>query len=121
MVHQREFDFWGNPKQGALLRELGIDASEFGNDEWVDLAEQVVYAVCKKSSQFTTDRVWFYLEDAGRAFVREPRALGAAMRRAAKSGWCAATDRSVKSVRSVCHRRDLRVWKSLIGGGINAT
>ena len=117
MEHQREFEFWGNPERGRLLREIGIDAAEYGSEEWVELAEAVISAICQRSRLFTADRVWFYLQDAGRGWVREPRAMGAAMRRASSVGWCEPTDRTVQSVRPECHRRPVRIWRSRIFKG----
>lgn len=48
------------------------------------------------------------------ARTHEPRALGALMREAARAGDIEATDAWALSERVACHRRPLRVWRSLL-------
>jgi hypothetical protein len=44
---------------------------------------------------------------------REPRAIGAMMTNAAKAGVIAPTNRYTPSARPECHRRPVKIWKSL--------
>jgi hypothetical protein len=115
--HQQEFDLWGDPEEGRRLREIGIDAAAYGSEDWVHLTEAVIGALCRRVAAFTTDRVWFYLEELPAAHTGEPRAMGAAMRRAAGRGWCEATAEHVLSKRPECHRRPIRVWRSRLYRG----
>lgn len=62
----------------------------------------------------TTDEVWAMVGDWT---VKEPRALGALMREAARRGWIVATDSYRPSERIECHRRPVRVWRSQVFDG----
>jgi hypothetical protein len=81
---------------------------------WKAQALDAVRCVALIREQFTTDAVWFVLEKCGIAGPREPRALGAVMRRAVTEGFCTSTGEVSKSIRTGCHRRPLAVWKSCI-------
>ena len=72
-----------------------------------------VWAVIERFAagvEFTTDTIWQACHDEGIGAPREPRALGAVMVEAARSGLVAATDRYVSSRRVACHARPIRVW-----------
>lgn len=72
-----------------------------------------VWAVIERlptGDEFTTDTIWQACHDEGIGAPREPRALGALMVEAARSGLVAATDRYVSSQRVACHARPIRVW-----------
>lgn len=60
--------------------------------------------------EFTTDDVWTQLGDRAQA-VTEPRAMGVAMRAAAKAGLIVATPNYRPSHRPACHARPVRVWR----------
>tara|TARA_R110000765_G_scaffold82683_1_gene160975 strand:+ start:991 stop:1341 length:351 start_codon:yes stop_codon:yes gene_type:complete len=79
------------------------------DDEWMEAAFRVVVAVSKARSEFTTDSVWRNMDFA----PHEPRAMGAVMRRAARAGLCAKTDRVVESKKISNHRRPIAIWRSL--------
>lgn len=81
---------------------------------WKDAAWQALTHIASRVPEFTTDRVWYELERMRVGPPREPRALGAVMRNAAKSGMIAKTDRVHTSVRVANHRRPIAVWESLI-------
>jgi hypothetical protein len=101
------------PEQlGIELRDSAIDAVERANTEWIERAYQAVRTLATKNAIFTSDDVWVAVEGE----PREPRAMGAAMRRAALDGIIVATDRTVLSLRPNCHRRPIRVWRSLVRG-----
>lgn len=72
---------------------------------------EAIKFVALSQATLTTDDVWRVL---GRTDDVEGRAMGAAMRTAAHMGYIVRTDQTEKSVRAVCHRRDLRVWESRI-------
>ncbi len=46
----------------------------------------------------------------------EPRVLGAVMREAKRQGWIEPMDEWRQSIRPECHRRPMRVWRSLCFG-----
>jgi hypothetical protein len=101
-------------RESAQARDRGIERVARGSGEWQVDALATIRAVARLRQSFTTDDVWMAL---GRDPDVEGRAMGAAMRVAAKLGLVEKTDTTRKSVRVACHRRDLRVWKSLIHGG----
>lgn len=68
--------------------------------------------VCKNCDTFSTDHVWDFLAARGTAPPREPRVLGAMMRKAVSYGWCEPTHVHLPSVRPECHRRPVRQYKS---------
>jgi hypothetical protein len=101
-------------RESAQARDRGIERVARGSGEWQVDALATIRAVASLRQNFTTDDVWLAL---GRDPDVEGRAMGAAMRVAAKLGLVEKTAVTRKSVRVACHRRDLRVWKSLIHGG----
>ena len=100
-----------NVKEGARARDRAIDRVERGSGEWQVEALTAIRNVAASKPELTTDDVWRAL---GRDPEVEGRAMGAAMRQAAKLGLIERTDRTVRSVRVACHRRDLRIWRSKI-------
>lgn len=102
---------WQNARAGAKARDRAIDQVERGSGEWQVEAITAIRNVAAAQPELTTDDVWRAL---GRDPEVEGRAMGAAMRSAAKLGLIERTDRTVRSVRVACHRRDLRIWKSRI-------
>lgn len=103
-----------NKRAGAKARDAAIAQVERSTGEWQVDALASIRSVAYEREELTTDDVW-------RALGREPeiegRGMGAAMRQAAKLGLVQRTDRTKKSVRVACHRRDLRVWRSLVWKG----
>ena len=86
---------------------------EHANSDWKAKAADVVARVARSQGHLTTDDVWARLIHVD-AETHEPRALGAIMRAAATHGIIVATDSYVQSTRVACHRRPLRVWRSLV-------
>ena len=82
------------------------------NPEWGRLAEKAVERLARKLSDFTTDDVWEAL--AGVEGPGEPRAISAVMSNAAGRGLIAKTSKHRVSIRPECHRRPVRVWRSLV-------
>jgi hypothetical protein len=79
-------------------------------EEWLEAATRIVADVARRSGRFTTDDVWVALEAADLR-PREPRALGAVMRLAARRGLVTATTAYTPSSRVECHARPVRVWE----------
>lgn len=100
-------------EQGERLKEDALERVEENNRDWVDTAEFVILWLAKERDELTSDDVWDHLHDV----PTEPRAMGAAFSRAAGRGAIEATDRTVRSRRPACHRRPVRVWKSLVVEG----
>ncbi len=100
----------------AVARDEAINRVESGSSEWQQDALLAVDGLCRRLPEITTDDLWRVLE---RPDDLEPRAAGAVMRRAVREGLIERTDRTRKSARVACHRRDLRVWRSLVYGGSN--
>lgn len=89
-------------------RDQAIQQVEDNADtDWMRQALAAVKWCAHYHGLFTTDEVWTMLPE-----VREPRALGAVMRKAQKAGWIRPTDRVRNSSRVECHARPVRVWES---------
>lgn len=112
MGEQMQID-WNreDKRESAKARDEGIERVARGSGEWQVEALVAIRSVAATQAEVTTDDVWRKL---GRDPDIEGRAMGAAMRAAAKLGLVVRTDRTMKSHRIACHRRDLRVWRSLI-------
>jgi hypothetical protein len=96
--------------ESERLRDEAIARVEAASAEWQESAARVVRSLAATRAHLTTDDLWA-CPDLPRP--REPRAMGAAMVRAARDGVLRRTDRSAESVRPECHRRFVRVWESL--------
>jgi hypothetical protein len=96
-------------KLGEALRDLGIERVGHGSEAWVTAAVAIIEMLAETRTEFTTDDVWDFMA----ASPPEPRAMGAAMSRARSLGYCEANNRTVPSNRPECHRRPIRVWRSL--------
>lgn len=99
-------------QQMALSAELAADEAiarvERGAPaSWMSNARYVIYELCVKQPEFTTDDVWDVLGQPP-----EPRAMGAVMRQVTRKGYCVGTDRYIKSKRRECHARPVKVWRS---------
>ena len=105
-----------SPLPGMTLRDAAIDrVEEHADQEWRDAATLAVEACALTRRHFTSDHVWQHMVEADvTATTHEPRAMGAIMRAASNAGWCERTDVTKNSTRPQCHRRPLRVWRSLI-------
>lgn len=79
---------------------------ENADPEWLALAERAVLAVSKEKGEFTVDDIWELIPAC-----REPRALGAIIRRMSKQGIIVATGRYKESSRSACHHRPVLIWR----------
>jgi hypothetical protein len=80
--------------------------------KWREKAAEAVVAVAAQFAEFTTDEVWAALGEA--AGAGDPRAMGAVMEAAAARGAITKTTRHRPSTRPECHRRPVRIWRSLV-------
>ena len=95
-------------------KEEAIDRVERGASElWKKTALKAVKWRAKKGVPFTTDEVWSDLEGAGVEPPREPRAMGAIMRKAVSEGIIVATDKTQISRKGTNNKRPVRVWSPL--------
>jgi hypothetical protein len=99
---------------GAERRDEAISAAEQSEPGFCAAAIMAVMRVAKRLPLFTTDDVWMELQSDGVGAPVEPRAMGAVMRSARMQGIAEPTDRVSSSERPACHRRPLRVWRSLL-------
>lgn len=96
--------------QGDLLRDEALDRLEDSHEDWIQKAVSIIRAIARIYPTLTSDMVWKSIETA----PKEPRAMGAAFREAARRGYIEPTDRVQKSKRPACHSRPIRVWRSRI-------
>lgn len=109
MDYDRRFD----KVASAKARDRGLAHVERGSGTWQVEALAAIRLVALRKEFLTTDDIW---REMGQDPEVEGRAMGAAMRTAARFDLVKKTDRTIKSVRVACHRRDVRVWQSRIYG-----
>lgn len=110
----KQLELWA--AAGTVARDAAIDRVEDNADTgWLEGAMIAVREVARRMPEFTTDHVWLSLSRSGGGAISiEPRAMGAVMRAAASDGVVEPVDRWELSQRPACHRRPVRVWRSLI-------
>lgn len=92
-------------------KEMAIERSgEHAEPSWKRKALEIVMDLCTKRREFTSDEVWAELS-RHEEHTKEPRALGAIMRQAAKMGICRAIGYA-KSERRERHSGVVSVWRS---------
>jgi len=97
---------------GAMLRDDAIGrVEENACPEWLTAAFVAVRRCADNKEWFTTDDVWHLLDCEQ---PREPRAMGAVMAKAFRTGVAEPSNRTRVSRRPVCHRRPLTIWRSLV-------
>jgi hypothetical protein len=98
--------------EGEKRRDAAIErVDRNADDDWKAKAMDAVRQVCRMRDEFTTDAVWAILDREGVKPPREPRALGAVMRRASSAGLIERTDRFVPTTRPQAHRKPTAVWR----------
>lgn len=98
-------------KQGAIQQ-----VDQAAEALWKQNARAAVEEVCRMrpGGEFTTDAVWYVLEQMWNTEgPHERRAMGPVMLRAARDGLIAQTDRFQKTTRKQAHRAPLQVWRVL--------
>ncbi len=96
--------------EAAREREKALDRLEVSNEGWIHHAVNVIHALCTGTGWFTSDDVWRLVDYMPASNL----ALGAAMRKASKLKYCERTSETRPSHRIACHRRPVRVWRSLL-------
>lgn len=106
--YEHDFPETAMTERAEQAKQEGIDNAEKGAGKaWMAEALKYIELVSIARPDFTSDDLWF----VGLPQPPEPRALGAAFRKAARMGLVVATNSFRLSIRVACHRRPLRVWK----------
>lgn len=103
-------------KAAAARDEALQRVDEHADQDWKREARDAVLHAAAHRAEFTSDYIWWLLQQRGVMPPHEPRALGAIMRAAAREGLIQRSDRVVESVRVANHRRPVAVWRSLVYG-----
>ena len=105
------------------LKEALIAVDAAADESWKAAVWASIQIIAGSQESFTTDDIWHYLEaNFPDEYTEEPRALGPLMLRAVREGvaeikTCShcGTKKVVKeSERSVNHKADLAVYRSLV-------
>ena len=99
-------------KEIEVVKHEAIDRVESNaSHKWLYWAKKAVSRASQEGA-FTSDDVWHWLEVWDVESPREPRALGAVIRKMARDGQIRSTGDFVKSTRAECHGRPVAVWRS---------
>lgn len=97
--------------ESQMTIDEALIAVEIAADpEWFATCEEAVRTLAKRNDRFTTDDVWDLLDGSG-VSTKEPRAMGAVVRKIAAEGVIASTGEYWLSRRPESHRRPMRVWR----------
>jgi hypothetical protein len=105
---------------GEAGKRDGMDRAQLNADEyWWQCMVECAKAVARhKPYLLTDDVVRLCKERHPNLFTHEPRAMGPVMREGARLGYFTKTQDWVESTQKQCHRRPMRIWFSLICGGV---
>ena len=93
--------------KSRAARDEAIDRAEkHAREIWMQLALDIIHRLARADRAFTSDDVWA----AGLPKSREPRALGAAMRLAAKRGIIRKTGSWVETRQVLRHSAPIAEW-----------
>lgn len=92
--------------KGDQLRDAAIEQLAANHAPWIALILDRI-RLMPPGREFTTDDLW----TAVTSTVREPRAMGAAIKQAAATGLIEGTGAYRRSTRSECHARPVAVWR----------
>ena len=95
------------PAKIAAIRRV----REHADPAWLAQAYSAIQHLCAQRFSFSSDDVWAALDARNVPAPREPRALGAVMRQAARDGLLAASGTYVQSEREACHNRPVMQWE----------
>jgi len=98
----------GEQMEHPETTEAIATAWEGAEGEWQQEALNAIEHVAMEREYLTTDHIWA----TGLLPPREPRAMGAAMRMAAREKWIEPTKQWTESAKRTCHNRPKRVWRS---------
>jgi len=90
------------------LRDNAIDKLEIAYDGWIDSVLKIISSIPNQQT-FTTDYLWEQVDSV----PNEPRAMGAVMTKAKKTGLVVATGNYIKSRRAECHARPVMIWRRI--------
>tara|TARA_B110000495_G_C22764484_1_gene447556 strand:+ start:168 stop:710 length:543 start_codon:yes stop_codon:yes gene_type:complete len=94
-------------------KDEAIDqVEEAANQTWKDTATRAVKWRAKLGINFTSDQIWADIEGHVQP-PREPRAMGAIMRKAVRDGLIVSTPNTVTSTKASNHKRPVRVWSPI--------
>ena len=111
-------DICAKKHKGDALDDALARVEEAANPDWLLTAIEAGRRVALLQEELTTDDIWTQLDLSPSIGTKEPRAMGAVMRKLQRSGVVENTMRQKISGREECHRRPLTVWRSLIWGGL---
>lgn len=95
-------------------KDEAIDRVEdAANEKWKSTALRAVRWRAKKGVNFTSDHIWADLVGVDLEPPKEPRAMGAIMRKAVSEGLIVATDKTIPSTKPSNHKRPVRVWSPI--------
>jgi hypothetical protein len=80
------------------------------NGEWIRVVERIIRDLAASGEPFTTDDVWDALREQSTT-TREPRAMGAVMRRMVKSGFIEKAEGFRVSIRPKAHKNPKQLWR----------
>ena len=93
-----------------LTLEEALTAVEGAADQrWMESCHEIIRLLAFSGNKFTTDHVWQMLEERGLS-TKEPRAMGAAIRKLANKKVIVGTGEYWNSARPECHSRPVKVW-----------
>lgn len=96
-------------QEGKTLRDQALDRLAASAPAFIDLIVAAI-RMAPIGRRFSTDQLWCYAEASGIRTPHEPRAMGAAITRAAKLGLIKRTGSWVTSSRPECHARPVAEW-----------
>lgn len=101
-----------DPDEGDRRKQEGMGrAYDHASPVWKNAGYNAIRECCETLAEYTTDQVHYRLGTAD-DHEDELRGLGSMMTQAAKWGWHTKTDRTIDSVRPICHKSPKRVWRS---------
>lgn len=100
---------------GLFARDEALRRVELPSEDWRQIAYEAFVYVARRKNWFTTDAIWFVLEEEWKVpSPPERRAMGPVILLAKKNQVCVKTDKEKLSSRPVCHAGPKRVYRSLI-------
>lgn len=99
-----------DPERDAAVDRILTQVECNAGQAWIAHALNAVWSAASIYGSITTDQVWERITWT----PREPRAMGAVMRKATGEGWIRPTNHYERSRRSECNHRPVKVYRSRI-------